>query len=83
MKRSKQVALWLTGSLAVTGCHQAPDGSWTFGGPSVSGTNGSQSGYTGSSHGWWHSSGGWGGGFGDDEGVSRGGFGEHGGFGGE
>jgi len=85
MKRSKHVALWLTGSLAMTGCHQAPDGSWAWGQPSVTGTNGGQGGYGASSHVWWHSSGGWGD-FGGDEGVSRGGFGGHGGgegFGGE
>jgi hypothetical protein len=80
MKRSKHVALWLTGSLALAGCHQRPDGTWGLG-PSTSGTNTQQNGYTGYSHGGggggWHWSG-----FGGDEGVSRGGFGGHGGEGG-
>lgn len=90
MKRSNHVALWLTGSLAVTGCHQTPSGGSGWGAqPSVDGTNRSQNGYS-SYHstggGWWHSSGS--GGFtagsgGEEGGVARGGFGGHGFGGGE
>lgn len=90
MKRSKHVALWLTGSLAVSGCHRTPDGNWAPGAqPSTTGTNNSQNGswgsysHTGGGH-WFGSGSGWS--FGGEEGgVSRGGFGGHGGegFGGE
>ncbi len=77
MKRSKKVALWLTGTLAVSGCHRQPDGAWAWG-PATSGTSNYHGGYSGS-YGWHWSGGGWGG---EEGGIGRGGFGSHGGFGG-
>ena len=84
MKRSKQVALWITGSMVMSGCHQTAGGGWGFGRPMVDGTNQAQRTYVGghSSGSWWSGGGGhgWFGG-GEMGGVSRGGFGFHGGGG--